>query len=222
MSAKPSKFEEKKRLKERGLDPKEWSLKEFELKEWQQATRDGTKTLESVRIKAERKLTVKVVDGVAKELEKLNRSKTRQPLKSGEILYEIGIADTHIGSTANGSIEAQAKELCRLCRLVIDRAPSGTVRILFLVGGDVFHFDNLDGLTTRGTRLGDAVGQEYAKVVRFGIASLTHLIDYAAERFKVDVLFVPGNHDRNTMIAVGECLKHVYKKDPRVSIVSSE
>jgi hypothetical protein len=89
-------------------------------------------------------------------------------------------------------------------------------RIMIPAGNDALHADNLHGTTTKGTPLELAGAQGYA------IAALceayTHLIERMATIAPVDVIMVPGNHDRYSTHWLGQVLAAQFSRHPHVSV----
>jgi hypothetical protein len=96
--------------------------------------------------------------------------------------------------------------------------PSGLGVVLSL--GDLVHFDNESGTTTKGTRQ-DADTRWY-KVMRATIDTSRRCIDRALEKHrKVRAIFIRGNHDKHASAAVAMALACAYEREPRVEIDQS-
>lgn len=85
-------------------------------------------------------------------------------------------------------------------------------QVLFVVGNDVFHTDNSANTTYSGTQVdGDTRYHRTFKIVR---EVMVKTIDTLRHVAPVEVLVVPGNHDRMTAWHLGdslECWFHNYK-----------
>jgi len=90
-------------------------------------------------------------------------------------------------------------------------------RILFPIGNDFIHFDNLSRETTHGTAMNESVGTYYGVKKK-----ARQLIDWAIMRSlevaPIDVIVVPGNHDAHAMYTLGEVLEAKYENIKHVTI----
>lgn len=122
----------------------------------------------------------------------------------GRMLFELPIMDVHLNKDAWKDVagedydleiaERQYREtvLDLVSRLDYFNLP--VERAAFPVGQDFFHVDNGDSTTTKGTRVdSDTVWQKMYKV---GVELLIWTVELLRQRMPVDVVYVPGNHDR--------------------------
>lgn len=89
-------------------------------------------------------------------------------------------------------------------------------RIVFPVGNDAIHADNLQGTTTAGTR--QDVDSRWFKVFRTARLVYQRAIDRCMEIAPVDLVVVPGNHDQQSALALGEVLDAQYSRTDRVTV----
>lgn len=93
-------------------------------------------------------------------------------------------------------------------------------RTLFMVGNDFFHADTTQGnrgaFTTRGTPQ-DLDGR-LRKVKKQGRELLTYCIDLFASLSPVDVVTVPGNHDKESILDTADALWCYYRQNERVTV----
>lgn len=88
-------------------------------------------------------------------------------------------------------------------------------KALLVIGNDLLHTDNLKSETTSGTRV-DSDSRYHRS-----FDAATEAMRWAIERAKqvaplVEVVVVPGNHDRLGAFTVGRVLEAIYQSDPRV------
>lgn len=89
-------------------------------------------------------------------------------------------------------------------------------RIVFTIGGDQMDADGVGNTTTKGTpqhcdkHYWDACEQIYAMTVK--------AVDLFAERAPVDVIYVPGNHDKGTGFKLAKYLDAWFRNDDRVTV----
>ena len=91
-------------------------------------------------------------------------------------------------------------------------------RIILPLGNDYFHYDHITGLTTAGTP--QDRDSRYAKMFRTGRRLASEFIEAASRTATggVDVIIVPGNHDRLSCFTMGEVLAAEFAHNPKVSI----
>ena len=89
-------------------------------------------------------------------------------------------------------------------------------RVLFPVGNDFIHYDNIQQTTTAGTP--QAGGPNPLLAFDMGITALVSAIDSLTVYGPVDVPVVPGNHDRTVMYLLGRLLEAWYRNNPNVRI----
>lgn len=89
-------------------------------------------------------------------------------------------------------------------------------RIVIPVGNDALHADNAQNTTTGGTP--QDVDSRWFKVFRTARLLYTHAIDRCLTIAPVDVVVVPGNHDRQSALALGEVLDAHYGRTERVHV----
>lgn len=139
-------------------------------------------------------------------------------------LWEIDLFDVHIGKLAWRAETGQDYDL-RIAEGVFRNALHDLIaratgfpaeRILIPVGNDFFQVDNLQSATTKGTRV-DSDGR-YAKIIELGTASLIRGIEALVPIAPVDVLWVPGNHDRLASYHLCRELRAWFRHTGRVNV----
>lgn len=151
-------------------------------------------------------------------------------------LLELALLDPHLGMLAWGKevgvpydlnigIDAYRKAF----RALLAVAEHYSIeRICFLVGHDLFHVDS-PGFNMKGGARGGATTAGTIMDIDTRIARLfTHVrrlivdcIDEARLVAPVDVIVVPGNHDRHTMYKFGEVLQAWYRNDDQVAVYNT-
>lgn len=148
------------------------------------------------------------------------------PIADDRLMSVYTMGDPHLGmmswreeTGADHDLAAGRRDLiAAVDHLVGVAEPSGLGVILSL--GDLVHFDNEGGTTTKGTRQ-DADTRWY-KVMRTTIDTSRRCIDRALEKHKrVRAIFIRGNHDKHASAAVAMALACAYEREPRVTIDQS-
>lgn len=86
----------------------------------------------------------------------------------------------------------------------------------FWLLGDFFHYDNPQGMTTKGTPQ-DRDGR-VQKMIDRGTEVLCGLIEASARVTPTNVIVVPGNHDMVLSVALQRILRAQFRNDSRVTI----
>jgi hypothetical protein len=150
----------------------------------------------------------------------------RMPAAS-DLLLEISLFDAHFGKRSwpeeTGAdpydLDIAEREYGEALEQLIERTRHHTFReILFPVGNDGINSE-ADGDTTAGTRQ-DNDGR-HIKVFRAFRRSVTRAIDRLRQVAPVVVKTVPGNHDRNAILYLGELLSVQYENTPDVTLDTS-
>ena len=154
------------------------------------------------------------------------RHRRKQP---GALLV-MAIMDPHFGKLCWGretGWEDYDVAIARQCvreavRDLLEQAvamPYPIDEILLPIGNDFYHVDNAANLTTGGTPQ-DVDGRR-PRSYRAGRRVVMEMIDALVQVAPVKVAIVPGNHDEETMFALGDALELVFEKHPRVVVDNS-
>ena len=140
-------------------------------------------------------------------------------------LVEISMPDLHLGKlswneeTGHGDgdlkliIKAFEETLANLVSRAMATCPS---KILFIVGNDLIHVDNLEGTTSKGT-IQDVDGRPQ-KLFDAAVAINVQAIRLLRTIAPVDVLVMPGNHDTSSTWHLGTCLNWAFESCSDVSV----
>ena len=158
---------------------------------------------------------------------RVRRAAEANVARAGDIdnVLEIDIFDLHLGKLAWAKETgyehydldiAQALFAEALETLIRRTSMYHFNRILFPIGNDFFHTDNLISETTAGTRQ-DSDGR-YHKTARIARQLVTNAIERLRQIAPVDVLVVSGNHDTLAAWHLGDSLECYYHSDADISI----
>jgi hypothetical protein len=142
-------------------------------------------------------------------------------------MLEIAVYDIHLGRLAwaeesgqNYDTDIAKKAFEWSVKQHLWKARNDTVeKILFVVGQDFLHYDNAQGTTTMGTPM-DA-DTRWLKIIRTGFSMLVEAILEMSTMAPVEVLIIPGNHDKHSTLALGEMLAAYFKDTNYISIDNS-
>lgn len=146
------------------------------------------------------------------------------PLSGGNRALEISVADPHFGLRAFKPVAGSnynfriAEDLWRSSiKLLLERAdPYRFDNIIFPMGNDIIHADNVWHTTTGGTGQPemDSWHHTFMRVEELLIETIAGLASLAP----VHVPVVPGNHGRQSEFALGRILKAYFHNNPNVTV----
>jgi hypothetical protein len=160
------------------------------------------------------------------DIESRSARKPRPVVRKGRErnLLEIAIQDLHIGKLAwieetdnnyDTRLAVEAAEFA-IDDLLAQSRGYPLERILFLLGNDFFHYDNLSGTTSAGTP--QDRDSRFAKMFLAGQRLATTSIEMLANVAPVDVMVVPGNHARIAEWNLGQVVGAWFRNDARVTV----
>jgi hypothetical protein len=148
--------------------------------------------------------------------------------RSGRAL-EVSIMDPHFGlrafagpAGADYSFEKAESLWWASIWGILERAKQHGPfdRICFVLGNDLMHADNVFHTTTQGTGQPemDSWTATFIRVEELVLRTINLLLEHAAA---VDVLVIPGNHDRQSAFALGRVVSAYYRHCNRVAVTST-
>ena len=206
-------------LLERGIPKKDV----VSVKHWQSASgeyRFSVVTKEDVTID-----TNDVLDQVSDFIE--NHSpyypSVKRKNKNANHLLVVNPADIHIGKYANGAETGSEYDVETACMRVLEGL-EGLIsksegfdidKVLFCVGNDVLHIDNVYGTTTKGTPQDtDGKWWEHFEVA---LALYVKCVEMLRQIAPVDVVHSMSNHDYQSGFHLAHALKSWFRQDKEVS-----
>lgn len=139
-------------------------------------------------------------------------------------LLELDLFDVHFGKLANQeesgenyNIKIAIERWNKAVESLLNRVNIDSIeRILLPLGNDLIHVDNFKNTTTAGTPQDtDGTYVNLVRTVKDVVISTINKLKLIAP---VDVLIVSGNHDRQTMLLLGDILDAYYHNDKNVNI----
>ena len=151
-----------------------------------------------------------------------------RPKKNGVgHLLEISIPDLHLGKASwkgetrgTYTMEIAERLFYEAANSLAEAANSFQVdRILIPLGNDLFHTDNLAGTTTRGTQQQpDGSHRDHFRRVR---QMVRDVVDGLARKAPVTLMFIPGNHDFESVFYLSEAMSDWYHNCSEVTVINS-
>lgn len=203
-------------LKDRGINKKDV----VSVKHWQSMSgelRFSIVTKENIGLD-EDQIFKKVNDFIAEH----SPAYEMKPAPAGEHLLVINPADIHIGKYANALETGEEYD----CAIAVERVLEGLTglihkskgfnvdKILFCIGNDILHIDNVYSTTTKGTYQ-DTDGKWWE---HYEIALMLYVkcVEMLREIAPVDVLHSMSNHDYQSGFHLAHALKSWFRKDDDV------
>ena len=143
---------------------------------------------------------------------------------SSSLLAAYPIGDAHIGMLSWHEETGEDWDLkiaediqCKAMDYLVKSSPACDQAVIINLG-DWYHYDNMDGVTTRSGHSLDVDGR-YAKMARVGVKIMRQCIESALDKHRnVRVVNVIGNHDDTSAVMLSICLANIYENEPRVTI----
>lgn len=147
-------------------------------------------------------------------------------MPGGDRAVVLGLSDWHFGMFADGRVSRSTYDLDVARRRLMEawvfirrRLPEGVTDIILPISGDLFHVDNEQGNTTRGTP--QDVVNDVGLMARDFLRTMANFVNELANEtdgYNVHLVPVHGNHDslvgKMTMVS----LAMVYEWHPRVAV----
>lgn len=238
-------------LKAANIDLDKWEIKDFIVNKWDMAAKKDTEiegdpkkpsawrrqivVTELWQVKVWLRLKDKnpIKTALDNILQKIGKHAPKYPKirakPKGKHLLEISLFDSHFGKLAWGRETGQDYDL-KIAQSIYQRAVEdllnktstfGIERILFPVGQDFFHIDDTTNTTPKGGNRLDVDGR-LGKIFDTGCESVVRALELCLAVAPVDVIWVPGNHDRQTSMYLCKFLKAWFRSIPeRISIDDS-
>jgi predicted phosphodiesterase len=193
---------------------------------------DATKVMHEAEMKALRKDAASwrrfeetVLNVLKESIEKPADAVPRLALPQSKNQYALVVCPTdfhwgkhgwkdEVGETYNFD-EARAR-LFDKTQALIDRLSTAPERIYVGAGSDWFHVDNDAGTTTRGTPQDMCASP--AEILISGCRLAREHIDLLRQVAPVEIVMMPGNHDRHSSYALMMYLSAAYEDCPDVNI----
>lgn len=99
--------------------------------------------------------------------------------------------------------------------------PTRIKQIVFPIGSDLLHVDNMQGTTTAGTPV-ESVDTRFQRVFDIAMAAVISALEDCVSVADVYAPVVPGNHDYCSSILLAKAVKQYFKDDPRLVVDDDE
>ncbi|HEY7804579.1 MAG TPA: hypothetical protein VIC30_09135, partial [Orrella sp.] len=158
---------------------------------------------------------------------KIKPVKLKQVEHDADLLTIYPLGDPHFGMFAWGEetgkdfdLKIAEGQLFAAIDYLVDKSPASKRGVLCNLG-DMFHSDNMDGVTARSGHSLDMDGR-LQKVIQVGVRALRRCIHRMLEKHEtVEVVNAPGNHDHVLALALNVMMANIYENEPRVTVHSA-
>lgn len=230
-----------------GIDMRLWEISEQSINNWEVAgkRRMGQDSgrrwradqlwktgLRQIKVKLRRLAPKPIQDAIKDLMKDVRPIATATPPKrkasSDRHMMEMGIYDHHWGKLAWGKetgtdwdLNIADREWRSASDEMLSRSAGFNVeKIVFPIGNDFFHVNNFNSTTANDTRV-DSTDDRFSKVFRSGCKSVQYSIERCLEIAPVQIVFVPGNHDRHTAWYLTEWIAGVFANNKHVIVDNS-
>ena len=204
-------------LSDRGIEQKDV----VSVKHWQSASGDyrfSIVTKEDYGLDEQ-----KIFDNVNKFIEGYSPDYKKIKREKGNHLLVINPADIHIGKYANGietgedyNSETAVLRVLEGVQGLIDKAKGFDIdKVLFCIGNDVLHIDNVYNTTTKGTH--QDVDGKWWEHYEIALMLYVKCVEMLREIAPVDVLHSMSNHDYQSGFHLAHTLKSWFRKADDIS-----
>lgn len=229
------------------IDLEVWKIVRWKANQWQQASVDrkhgGITITPLYQVKADMEKRVEAIAArseIASALDEARRAMKAKPWNltpparpkksaPGNLLV-LAIMDPHFGKLCWGretGWEDYDVNIARDCmraavRDLIEQAsamPYKIGQVLLPVGNDFFHVDSSLNMTTHGTPQ-DVDGRRQ-RSYRAGREAVMEMVAAVSQIAPVQISIVPGNHDEETMFALGDALEIVFENSRFITVDNS-
>lgn len=197
---------------------KVWEGTNLDPNEWEPEKISTWGDVENLRVSAKFKKREFPSEEVFKNIElRLNKKWEIKKAKTKDgVLLIPALFDAHIGKLS--AINTEDYFLSVLQDLVDRTIRSYGVieQVLFPVGQDFSHIDNVDRATSKGTP--QETNATYADIISTQVTIAVKAVEFLAEQFPVHVSMVPGNHDRLSNEWLGHVIKGRFHNHSNVTV----
>ena len=212
-------------MEKHGLVPEKWEVVAYRNNFWQSQSKGGgaiTLYQSKLTVKPREQLvSFEDIDEYFQNKEFKHTKPLVKPLKynpDGEVL-EVCLPDLHSGllswrmeSSADYDLKI-VKERFDICALDIVARCQGKKlkKIIVITLGDLLHVDNDTQTTTKGTF--QQVDGRLSKIFNTTLDMLIDFIDTLGSMAPVEVIYIPGNHDKVTGLMLLKAVEKAYRGD---------
>lgn len=163
------------------------------------------------------------------EIPKLKPKAVQRKLPVAPFAQEIAPFDAHIGKLAwakeTGQFDYDLKIACREFLRGVERnlhlsAGYRLARIFYVLGQDLIHSENFAGTTFKSGHVLD-VDSRLPKIYKTAKLATIEAIEMCRQVAPVEVIWVPGNHDKHASMFLADVIAERFRRDRWVEVDDS-
>lgn len=221
------------------IDIAEWEIVRWTCNKWEVGAKDKDKKVRVTplfQVKAVLKKRTNVIDArelIAKQIADAKKHAPNYPAlmsarpevnESDGHMLVISVPDAHLGKLVWQEECGEAYDLKAAISayedavaVILDRAQGTPLsKIVLVFGNDLVNVDNSNDTTFAGTQ--QHSDSRHAKIRRAARQMLVRVIELCMVRAEVRAVFVPGNHDPDTIFGLGEAIECWFHDCPGVRV----
>lgn len=210
-------------LRHHGYDPEKWTLIDATSNMWH-----GSRPHDlGLRVHCQSKIRVKPTERTGLDRETIDSwfgAMSKRTAPAAPAMFqnhpgtgpelEVVITDIHVGGEHNQDVgERFRKTIIRVAEKAMVIKPK---KITLAQIGDIFQYDTADKKTANGTPQNSPL--DFPEMFNAGAELLIFAIETLVTVADVEVINVPGNHDRLSGYALGKAIEFYMRRDKRVTV----
>jgi predicted phosphodiesterase len=226
-----------------GINEEEWLLDRLICNKWEVGSKNANWELvvepsyqvkaflrpnESWNLASVKAEVSRVVEIAKSDIKSFNINKVVPFNDSGDMALEVSIADLHLGKLAyapeTGGASYDLKIAAKMGEeafvdLISRRSRESIGKICIVIGNDLMNSDNMEGQTTKGTKVsGDS---RWHKIYQTAFDLVSKQVRTALEVAPVDVIAVQGNHDTHSVYSLAHSIDCLFSGNKHVTVNNS-
>lgn len=169
-------------------------------------------------------VATRLIDAIVHDITPVPEVKYKGRKRCDNLFTVIPLGDPHIGlkvwesqTGESWGIESAKRVYSKILNRILTNSPD-TDEVILVNTGDLFHADNMAGVTSRSGHKLDLDGH-IGEWLDAGMVIMRMIVDACLAKYrKVHFVNVPGNHDDLLGRMMGGFIEQVYLNNPRVSV----
>ena len=210
-------------LEAHGYDPNFWEISSARSSMWEQGV---DRTLYASKITVKPKFNPLTQENIDEIFENLNIPISVESKKQtdGDLMLIVNLRDVHLGKLSwigetgeNYDHKIAVERVLGVIAELKDRIKGQKFEnVVLCMSDDFFHFDDIDGSTTKGTKVDTDL--RWSKLFVKGVELTIRVIEELKEIAPVEYVYVPGNHDFQVSFYAAYALHQHYLQNENVTI----
>lgn len=227
-------------LKNAEVDLRIWEVVKQSINNWEVAGKLKNKGSQSlwktglrqIKVELRRKAPKFIQDGIIqllKDVKPLLLPSSPKTRSKDPHLMEVGIHDAHFAKLCYGvetgtnyDLNIAEKEYCSAVDRMVAKAKNFDVeKIVLAIGSDQFHYNSEDKMTANFTPMATSSDDRFTKAWKVTSRSSAYAVRQFLTVAPVELIYIPGNHDRTVAWYLTEWLDALFSGNNDVAILNS-